>query len=116
MAAACGSKIRQEKACVPSTIWVALVFMEIRYRGRTVTEADIVFIRELIAKNPSLSRRKLSAELCRAWNWVQPNGELKDMVCRGLMLELHRHGQIELPAKRRDTLNPLANRSKPSLE
>ena len=90
--------------------------MEIRYRGRTVTEADIVFIRELIAKNPSLSRRKLSAELCRAWNWVQPNGELKDMVCRGLMLELHRHGQIELPAKRRDTLNPLANRSKPSLD
>jgi hypothetical protein len=90
--------------------------MEIRYRGRTVTEADIEFIRELIANNPSLSRRKLSAELCRSWNWVQPNGALKDMVCRGLMLLLHRQGQIELPAKRRETLNPLANRPKPSLE
>jgi hypothetical protein len=90
--------------------------MEIRYRGRAITQADIVFIRELIAKNPSLSRRKLSAELCRAWNWVQPNGELKDMVCRGLMLLLHRQGQIELPAKRRETLNPLANRPKPSLD
>ncbi len=90
--------------------------MEIRYRGRAVTEADIVFIRELIAKNPSLSRRKLSAELCRAWNWVQPNGELKDMVCRGLMLELHRQGQIVLPAKRQEPPNPLANRAKPSLD
>jgi len=83
--------------------------VELRYRGRTVTQADIVFIRELIAKNPSLSRRKLSAELCRAWNWVQPNGQLKDMVCRGLMLQLHRQGQIELPAKRQESLNPLAN-------
>jgi hypothetical protein len=94
--------------------------MEIRYRGRTVTQADIVFIRELIAKNPSLSRRKLSAELCRAWNWVQPNGQLKDMVCRGLMLQLHRQGQIELPAKRQETLNPLAKplaqRRKPLLD
>lgn len=90
--------------------------MELRYRGRTVTQADIAFIRELIAKNPSLSRRKLSAELCRAWNWFQPNGQLKDMVCRGLMLELHRNGHIELPAKRRETLNPLAKRQKPSLE
>jgi hypothetical protein len=90
--------------------------MEIRYRGRAVTEADIVFIRELIANNPTLSRRKLSEELCRAWNWVQPNGELKAMVCRGLMLQLHRQGQIELPAKRKETLNPLAKRRKPLLD
>jgi len=94
--------------------------VELRYRGRTVTQADIVFIRELIAKNPSLSRRKLSAELCRAWNWVQPNGQFKDMVCRGLMLHLHRQGHIELPAKRQESLNPLANplakRRKPLLD
>ena len=90
--------------------------MEIRYRGRTITQADIGFIRALIAKNPSLSRRKLSAELCRAWNWVQPNGVLKDMVCRGLMLQLHRQGQIELPAKRQESPNPLAKRRKPILD
>ncbi len=90
--------------------------MEIRYRGRTITRADIDFIRELIANNPSLSRRRLSAELCRAWNWVQPNGALKDMVCRGLMLLLHRQGNIELPAKRMEMFNPLAERRKPSLD
>ena len=37
-------------------------------------------------------------KLCEAWNWVQPNGVLRDMVCRGLMLALHRAGRIELPA------------------
>ena len=45
-----------------------------------------------------LSRRKLSAKLCEAWQWKQANGALCDMVCRGLLLMLHRAGEIELPA------------------
>ena len=47
-----------------------------------------------------MSRRRLSAKLCEAWNWVQPNGQPRDMVARSLMLRLHRAGHIELPAKR----------------
>ncbi|HEY6236979.1 MAG TPA: DUF4338 domain-containing protein, partial [Candidatus Elarobacter sp.] len=39
-----------------------------------------------------------SIELCRAWGWVQDNGALRDAVCRGLLLALHRGGHIELPA------------------
>ena len=62
----------------------------ITYRGRTVTEKDVAFIKALIAENPDDSRRALSKRLCLTWNWVQPNGTLRDMVCRGLMLELHR--------------------------
>ncbi len=38
--------------------------------------------------------------LCEAWNWRQANGELRDMVCRSLMLELHRAELIELPPVR----------------
>ena len=53
----------------------------LKYRGREVTDGEVVFIRELIARHPTLSRRRLSEELCRAWNWVQPNGNPKDMVC-----------------------------------
>ena len=64
----------------------------LRYRGRTVTAADVGFIRELIASDPGASRRRLSEKLCTAWGWVQPNGELRSMVCRGLMLELARAG------------------------
>ena len=70
------------------------------YRERPVRETDVVFLRELIVQNPDLSRRQLSVKVCQAWNWVQPNGQPRDMVCRGLMLALHRAGHIELPAKR----------------
>lgn len=70
----------------------------IRFRGRDLTTSDIASIRRLISAHPEASRRRLSALLCEAWNWRQPNGELSDMVCRSLMLELHRRGLIELPA------------------
>jgi len=86
----------------------------LRYRGRSVDTADVAFIRQLIADHPRLSRRRLSARLCEAWNWVQPNGILCDMVCRGLMLALHRAGHIELPAPRvRVPNNAIAHRRLP---
>jgi hypothetical protein len=69
------------------------------YRGRQVSAGDIEFIRGLIAAHPGLSRRRLSTRLCAAWNWVQPNGQPRDMVARSLMLELHRAGHIELPPR-----------------
>ncbi len=71
-----------------------------RYRGHDYSAAEIEAIRQLIAAHPGLSRRKLSARLCAAWDWVQPNGQPRDMVARSLMLELHRAGHIQLPAKR----------------
>src|SRR3984957_19998405 len=74
---------------------------EWRYRGRVVRAEDVLFIRQFIAANPRLSRRKLSRKLCEAWNWKQANGALRDMVCRGLLLMLARAGEIELPAVRR---------------
>jgi len=80
----------------------------LEYRGRQVSERDVGFIRELITAHPRASRRRLSQELCHAWGWVQPNGAPRDMVCRGLMLELHRAGHIELPPVRFVPPNPLA--------
>ena len=71
------------------------------YRHRVITEADLVSIRELIAAHPEWSRWMLSKKLCEQWNWVQPNGALRDMVCRGMMLMLHRAALIELPPARR---------------
>lgn len=70
------------------------------FRGRAVTEHDVEFIGALITQHPQASRRALSKYLCEAWGWRQPNGELRDMVCRSLMLELHRAGLIELPPVR----------------
>ena len=85
------------------------------YRHRVVTDSDVAFIRQLVAEHPESSRRDLSKKLCVAWNWVQANGALRDMVCRGLMLKLHREALIELPPVRREMRNPLARRSAPAL-
>jgi hypothetical protein len=87
--------------------------VELAYRGRVITEADVAFIRALIAAHPAASRRALSKQLCDAWQWVQPNGALRDMVCRGLLLMLHRAGQIALPPARHVAPNPLVVRRRP---
>lgn len=84
-----------------------------KYRGREVTETDVAFIQQLIDAHPTLSRRALSQKLCELWNWVQSNGQPCDMVCRGLMLALHRAGHIELPPRQKTPPNPLAQRSRP---
>jgi hypothetical protein len=86
----------------------------LRYRGREITPDDTTFIQRLIAENPGWSRRRLSAELCRAWNWVQAHGALRDMVCRSLLLQLHRAGLIELPAKRMSPPNNVVARPPPA--
>ena len=86
---------------------------EWKYRGRAVTAEDIAFIRELIAAHPAASRRTVSKVLCQAWQWRQPNGTPRDMVCRGLLLLLDRAGQIELPPVRYVPHNPLAQRRRP---
>jgi hypothetical protein len=85
----------------------------LQYRGRVVTDADAAFLRDLIERNPGASRRALSRLACQAWNWVQPNGALRDMVCRGLMLALHRSGHLVLPEQRQVPPNPLAHRGRP---
>jgi hypothetical protein len=84
------------------------------YRGREIRAQDILFIRRLIAEHPGISRRRLSARLCEAWQWKQANGALRDMVCRGLLLLLHRAGEIELPPVRYTPPNPLARRKAPA--
>jgi hypothetical protein len=80
----------------------------LRHRGRVITDSDVDFIRTLIAGYPTASRRELSQRLCEAWNWRQANGRLRDMVCRGLMLQLHRAGYIQLPPVQQSPPNPLA--------
>ncbi|MBX3746281.1 MAG: DUF4338 domain-containing protein [Verrucomicrobiae bacterium] len=88
----------------------------LRYRSRSVDTADVAFIRQLIADHPRLSRRRLSARLCEAWNWVQPNGIPCDMVCRGLMLALHRGGHIELPPPKVKVPNNVVAHRRPARE
>ena len=78
-----------------------------RYRGRVIA-AEVEFIRRSIAQHPRTNRRQLSLRLCEAWGWKQANGALRDMVCRGLLLELERAGCLELPPASHVHRNPSA--------
>jgi hypothetical protein len=84
----------------------------IRYRGKEFSGEQIELARRLIEENPSMSRRRLSAKLCQAWDWRQPSGQLCDMICRGMLLECERAGLLKLPPRKFVPLNPLAGRRK----
>jgi hypothetical protein len=72
-----------------------------RYRGQTIDTDQLTFLREFLAAHPDSSRWKLSRQLCETLGWKQPNGALRDVVCRGLLLLLERAGEIVLPPVRR---------------
>ena len=86
----------------------------LRYRGHEISAAQIASIGEMMAALPGISRWKLSRELCEVWQWKQANGALRDMVCRGLLLQLERAGRIELPPVRRQMRNYLVDRQPPA--
>jgi hypothetical protein len=83
------------------------------YRGRPISESDLAVVRQIISTHPYRSRRFISQEVCRIWNWRQTNGALKDMVCRSLLLLLESKDLIKLPTPKSNPPNPLANRKKP---
>ena len=78
-------------------------------QGRRLSEADIKFIRQLLAENPSWHRTRLSCELCTLWDWRNDRGRLKDMACRSLLLKLEQAGHLVLPPRRRPSINHLRN-------
>jgi hypothetical protein len=69
-----------------------------RYCGRAFTCKEIDSIRQLIAGEPKRNRVQLSKIFCKQFQWLRPDGRLKDMSCRVAMLRMHRDGLICLPA------------------
>ena len=69
-------------------------------QGRTIRPADVASIQQWLAQHPEGSRYQLSRLLCQWWDWRNPNGQLKDMAARSLLLKLEERGWISLPAKR----------------
>jgi len=87
----------------------------IKFGGKLATAADVEFINNMLLSNPETNRRQLSIKLCKAWNWVQPNGFLRDMVCRGFLLKLERAGYIKLPAQKTLSYNHHIGKKKPTV-
>lgn len=69
-------------------------------QGRLIGSKELESIRLLLTENPHWSRWRLSRALCELWEWRAPNGQLKDMAARSLLLKLEERGRIELPLKR----------------
>jgi len=72
---------------------------------------DIGLIEKLLADNPAWGRSRLSVKLCELWDWRAPNGQLKDMACRNLLLRWEKTGHIALPPRQRKSPNGYRNRS-----
>lgn len=68
--------------------------------GKLIDLDDLEIIRRIIDSGPSATRAQISREVCLAWSWFKPDGGLKDMSCRVLLLKLHRSGLITLPEPR----------------
>jgi len=67
-------------------------------RTRTIGDADISEIQDTVKAHWIKGRKHISKVLCRQWDWRQPNGRLKDMACREILLTLKRKGFITLPS------------------
>jgi len=74
-------------------------------RGRIIDTEGIEFIKRIIDQGWEQGRTWISRELCRVWNWRQPNGLLKDQVCRILLNELVKRDLVVLPPGKRGARN-----------
>jgi hypothetical protein len=69
-------------------------------QGRPFGPDALAQIRALLDQQRDWSRYRLSRELARLWDWRTPQGQLKDMAARTLLLKLQARGWIELPPAR----------------
>jgi hypothetical protein len=78
-------------------------------RKRTLTKADLEPIQSTINEHWNKGRTQISKILCQKWNWTQPNGGLKDMACREVLLTLYRKNLINYPPGTHDGRNKTRN-------
>ena len=90
-----------------------MAMLPITIRKRTITPADLKHIQAVVDDNWCKGRTHISKILCEKWNWVQPNGRLKDMACREVLLTLFRKGLIDYPPGIHDGNNRKRNQTIP---
>ena len=69
-------------------------------QGRPFGPEELAQVQALLDQKADWSRYRLSRELARRWDWRTPQGQLKDMAARSLLLKLEQQGWIELPPRR----------------
>jgi hypothetical protein len=85
--------------------------LPITVRKRTIDEAAVRDIQSTVNQHWAKGRKHISKVLCRQWQWRQPNGRVKDMACREILLTLERKGLISLPPPLRNANNHKRNKT-----
>ena len=93
-----------------------MAMLPITIRKRAIAEPDLALIQCIVSEHWHKGRTQISKILCQKWGWYQPNGLLKDMACREILLTLYRKGLIGLPPGKHDGRNLKRNRSIPVVE
>jgi hypothetical protein len=88
-----------------------MVMLPLTIRKRTITAQQLAFIQNTVNEHWHKGRKQISKILCRKWNWHQPNGCLKDMACREILLTLSRKGLLKLPPRIKPANNDKRNRN-----
>lgn len=68
-----------------------------KYSGRIFSNSELEYIQILIEKQPDISRAALSRQVCQDIKWFRPDGRLKDMRCRVVLLKMQEDGLLTLP-------------------
>lgn len=85
-------------------------------QGRSIGALELEQIRQLLTGHPDWSRRHLSEQLARLWEWRNGRGQLKDMAARTLLLKLEQRGWIRLPPRRTTPFNRMRHKPMPALD
>jgi len=89
--------------------------VEFRYRGRKISQEDILYIRALIEQHPQEAAAHCRPSSAKPGSGARPMERWRDMVCRGLLLMLDRCRPDRVAAV--DVTfghNPLARRARPT--
>ena len=69
-------------------------------QGRSISTAELDWLRQAVAIHSDWSRKRLARELCQRWQWRTAQGRLKDFAARSLLLKLQTRGLVVLPPLR----------------
>ena len=69
-------------------------------QGRSISTAELDWLRHAVAIHSDWSRKRLARELCQRWQWRTAQGRLKDFAARSLLLKLQTRGLVVLPPLR----------------
>jgi len=93
-----------------------MIMLPLIIRKRIIDNKELELIQATVTQHWDKGRTHISRVLCQQWNWIQPNGRLKDMACREVLLTLYRKGLMTLPPARYNPNNQKRNRNVPLVE